>query len=343
MRSETDVLKFDLGSDAGAAWKAALIKHHGLSCTFDTARPSESFARGWMLGNVSVTQAGMASITLAPARSSLADDSDWLFLKIMTAGYVDIEQGGDRQRFQSGSLFLLDPARAFSESFPESGHMTVLRVSKTVLRDRGLRDSLDGIAVPAMIAPDRLATMDLIQSIARQADAPSRGIRDLMGGQLLTLLDAILSTTGAPVTRRSAPVLIQRAKQHIAEHLGHPALDIAEVASAVHISSKHLQRLFRDSGLSVMRYIQAERLERARQLLHAPAIVPMSVQDIAWQCGFTSAAHFSRAFSSYFGATPSDVRMAGARGGVTPALIRRSTRPPAESKALLSLDGHRVP
>lgn len=75
---------------------------------------------------------------------------------------------------------------------------------------------------------------------------------------------------------------------------------------------KHLQRLFRSQGTSVMRHIVQVRLEHAHTLLRTGASDATSVQGIAWQCGFSTAAHFSRVFKQRFGVSPRSVMLAPA-------------------------------
>ncbi len=77
---------------------------------------------------------------------------------------------------------------------------------------------------------------------------------------------------------------------------------MAELAARVGWSVDHLQRTFRavfdDSPAAVQR---AAQLRRARELLR---IGVFSVSEVATQCGFKTASHFSAAFKSAHGWTP---------------------------------------
>ncbi len=85
-------------------------------------------------------------------------------------------------------------------------------------------------------------------------------------------------------------------------------LDVPAVASAMHVSAKHLHRLFQAENLSVMRYLWTARLEQAACLLRTHGSHAMSAQEVAFRCGFSSASHFSRAFKDRFGKTPKEYR-----------------------------------
>uniref|UniRef100_UPI0013C4523A helix-turn-helix domain-containing protein n=1 Tax=Pseudomonas aeruginosa TaxID=287 RepID=UPI0013C4523A len=98
------------------------------------------------------------------------------------------------------------------------------------------------------------------------------------------------------------------AKQYIQQHLDEPALSCERVAAATGVSSRHLARLFAQEGSSPGRYLQERRLERARQLLASPQGRRLDVAEVAYRHGFSSQAHFARAFKARYGMTPSEAR-----------------------------------
>lgn len=302
-------INFDLGSDSGAVWSGVMLEHHGMYCQFDDARSISSTAQSWSLGEVGVTLADLTSLALIPVGEERASwQGEWLYLKLMTGGQVDISQTGQQHRFKAGSMFMIDPAWSFQESFNERGQMTVLRIPKAALRNRGLRHSLADVVNADMNSPDMCATRDLIHCITQQRVAPSPAIRNLMGRQLLELVDAMLGAPGDKFMARNADVVLLRAKRYVHLNLSNPDLDSAAVAGAAHVSVKHLQRLFRARNTTVMRHVWTIRLEHAQRLLSVGGASGMNVQDVAWQCGFSTAAHFSRAYRAHFDICPSQVR-----------------------------------
>ena len=302
-------MDFDLGPDAAANWSDVMLEHHGLYCQFDELRSSSSTSKSWTLGNIGLTQADLASIVLAPVGEEQSSwQGDWLYLKLMTGGHVDIEEAGNRHRFKTGSMFFIDPERSFQESFTERGQMTVLRIPKPGLRDRGLKHSLSGLVVADMNSADMRASRELICCIAQQQNAPGPLIRDLMGRQLFELIDAILGSSGDKATSRSTEVVLLRARRYIYTCLSDTELDTTAIAAAAHVSVKHLQRLFKSQDTTVMRHVWHVRLQHAQRLLNANQTLRPSVQEVAWRCGFATAAHFSRAYRAQFGICPSQVQ-----------------------------------
>jgi len=80
----------------------------------------------------------------------------------------------------------------------------------------------------------------------------------------------------------------------------------AEIADQIGISTRQLERLFRNHlKVSPKRYATTLRLERGRNLLLQ---TELSVTEIALACGYGTATHFSRAFRAHYGYAPSAAR-----------------------------------
>jgi len=80
------------------------------------------------------------------------------------------------------------------------------------------------------------------------------------------------------------------------------------IARAHGISLRYLHAIYSANGTSCGRELIRVRLERARRLLLDPAEHGRSIDDIAWQCGFSDASHFRRRFRTFFGVPPSALR-----------------------------------
>jgi AraC-like DNA-binding protein len=99
----------------------------------------------------------------------------------------------------------------------------------------------------------------------------------------------------------------RHALAYIGDHLADPELTAERVADALFISRRRLYQLFTD-GDGVSGRIRRMRIERAKQLLADPTKTLHGVADIARQCGFVNAAHFSRTFRAIAGSTPKQFR-----------------------------------
>lgn len=92
-------------------------------------------------------------------------------------------------------------------------------------------------------------------------------------------------------------------------NLGEP-LSTEDIAGLVGVSRRQLERLFRQHLDTLpSRWYLEQRLQRARRMLQQSS---QSILQIGLGCGFTSGAHFSNAYRSFFGRTPRDERSARA-------------------------------
>ena len=104
-----------------------------------------------------------------------------------------------------------------------------------------------------------------------------------------------------PNTVRVADARVRRTMLLLEQNLSTPLL-VDELAATVAISTRQLQRLFRrELGVSLQIFGRDLRVYYAAWLMiHTPG----RLSDIAAQCGFSDAAHFSRTFRATFGQSP---------------------------------------
>lgn len=107
------------------------------------------------------------------------------------------------------------------------------------------------------------------------------------------------------VTGGLAPAVLRNTLDYIEAHLAEP-LTLADLAGQAALSEYHFARMFRQSaGVAPHQYVMQRRIARAQQLVRHST---QSLTDIALQCGFSSASHFSNRFKAVTGATPSQLR-----------------------------------
>ena len=83
-------------------------------------------------------------------------------------------------------------------------------------------------------------------------------------------------------------------------------MSTGEIAARLNISKRQLERLFRlATGDSLQKYYRRVRLQYSLWLLQNTR---RGISEIAAECGFADAAHFSRAFRQVFAKKPSEIR-----------------------------------
>lgn len=84
-------------------------------------------------------------------------------------------------------------------------------------------------------------------------------------------------------------------------------MSVTDIARAAHLSEFHLHRVFREAlGETIGRFVTRRRLETAA--LRLAYETDRSITEIALSSGYSSSSNFGKAFSAYFGVSPSRVR-----------------------------------
>lgn len=99
---------------------------------------------------------------------------------------------------------------------------------------------------------------------------------------------------------------VNKVMDYIEHHLDEP-INLNKLAEIAHFSPFHFHRIFSFlTQETPSNFIQRLRIEKAASLLLKQQNIPIT--DIAYQCGFSSLALFSRTFRKYFGLTAKEFR-----------------------------------
>lgn len=106
-------------------------------------------------------------------------------------------------------------------------------------------------------------------------------------------------------SQKTSVHLFNRAIRFIKDNLSQ-SLNLEEVADYLHLSSRHISRLFQQElGMSYIDFIQQERIRRAVHLLNH---TQLSLIDIAEKTGYSSVHYFTRSFTKIIGISPGKFR-----------------------------------
>lgn len=126
-----------------------------------------------------------------------------------------------------------------------------------------------------------------------------------VSAQIYSMLMALYAAPEAHTFRVSEMRAINLAIEHILGHLDQP-LTVDDVARQSGYSVSYFSRLFSQAtGMSPHQYILRARMDRAKELLHATRL---SIQTIAFETGYGSAASFSYTFRRVVGMSPTEYR-----------------------------------
>ncbi|MEV6490809.1 helix-turn-helix domain-containing protein [Actinoplanes sp. NPDC051633] len=238
-------------------------------------------------GNSHVVERDQALVRRRPAGS--------IALFFSLAGEAFFYHDDGVRTVRPGEMLMCDADRPFMRGFSQGLEELVVKVPRQVFAEV---TGIEHVPSPAVVGFARGGN-PFAHALARQVGAAARS-EDPRPAREQDLLDLIAALAG----RSPAGGHRAAAQAHIDSNFADPALSAARVAAAVGLSTRHLSRVFAESGISVPQYILSRRLEAARRMLAGP--VPIA--EVAHRCGFASPAHFSHAFRAHFGERASDLR-----------------------------------
>jgi AraC-like DNA-binding protein len=213
------------------------------------------------------------------------------------------------------------------ETIAYPGDITLLDFTRPLLA-RSSRSELLVIAIPRDMMGEEFCAADYHGRVLRNESALGGMLGDYMRSLAMRLPSMTVSEASAiaPVTiamiatcfradasglgadlQGNSAALYKRVRRHIDENLSAAAMSAEDICRDLSISRSALYRLLEPHG-GVARFIWNQRLSRAFTTLMTPSESHRQISDIAFDWGFKSEAHFSRAFRNAFGLTPRDAQ-----------------------------------
>lgn len=308
-----------------AYFRANVVRRHvPTSVRSDREDDFRSTVRTLTLGDLQLSDLTAPQLTCVRTPELIRrHDPEVLQVHCVRRGGGGLAQGGRETSFHSGQLVVLDSSRPYRAWFTAAPSSIVAEVprARLSLPPRAARRAL---AVPVALNEGLgavfhrwLTDLSVRGHEFTPADVPA--LNSVTADLLTSLLGRMPDAGPAPLTaeaRRSA--LRLETREFIRRNLGDPSLSPRRVAEAHQISLSLLYKLFqdRDQDLPVADWIRRQRLERCRRDLADPALAHRPIHAVARRWGFSSDAHFSRAFRAAYGMPPKEYRLlAGAGAG----------------------------
>lgn len=230
---------------------------------------------------------------------------DATFASLLLEGDAFFYQAGECVPLVAGDVVVYDTDQPYLFGFGSGMRQLLIDVPRALWMERCGRVDLGR---PLRIAGSGPGSAALVARTLRTT--LSRTVEDVatysegMSDQILDLLQMMTTGRGTVVSTSR----LMAAKMFVAEHLTDPSLCTEQVARAVGVTSRHLNRAFAAEGTTVSQYVHDRRLDGARADLTSPDMAEHRIADIASRWAFASQAHFTRAFRARFGCTPTQVR-----------------------------------
>jgi len=253
-------------------------------------------------------------VTRTRAHIARSQRDDFL-LSLQTSGRGTISQGGRQAVLEIGDFAIYDTARPYDLRFDDDFSQLVLRLPRGVIARRlSEADRLTAQTVTSGRGMGSLVSTFLRQLHSQLAELDPICLSRAHSSAVDLISAALAEQAGQPVDNSECGVLMRRrVSAYIDRNIADPRLSCEMIASAHAVSARHLRKVFEETTMSVSELIWARRLEQARRDLGDPLHAHVSVTSIGYDVGFKDAAHFSRAFKSAFGETPSAFRLSARR------------------------------
>ena len=277
-------------------------------------------AEGGSVGSLTITKMSLGNLGLETTPQTIRHQknrSDNIFISFILNGAVKVDQNGRSTIDKSGDLGVRDQTTPWRIEYNEQTEMVAVEIPRGRLEGvLGPARHFSGITVAGDLPSTTLARSFLCD-LMRLGDQLTPDAAERMATIGTDLIVASIAERMALETPKplQATTTVQHAKAYIDAHLGDPELNSMQVAAAVRVSVRYLQERFRERGRDVGTWIWDRRLETAAQRLADPACLRQPLGLLAYGCGFTSQAHFSRRFRDRFGMSPREYRHTAFLGG----------------------------
>lgn len=224
-------------------------------------------------------------------------------------GTMALERGEWVQRLVAGELIALDTAALCRARVRIDGEGIALVVPRECMggRDFRLDRAMNVVVTTTSGTPSLVA--QILKGVSRQILRGDGSGFDAVAAHILGLVELALRHAAPGDHDGSSPSRhVTRAKSYIDEHLADIDLSPERIARAANVSIRTLHRSFEAEGITIGQWIRTQRLERCRRDLIDPELADVPVGAIGARWGIWDAAHFSRAFKQWLGASPSAYR-----------------------------------
>lgn len=234
-----------------------------------------------------------------------------------------------RMVFQSASRSILSPGGASPDLNLSAGYWTV-HVAPAVGMQTRWGSEVVSIAFPSVLLPRGVLLqvrgapgtpmptagaaqmcLDLARTFLAQAEPLSEAVSATSGDFLIDLAKlAIIEQSGCKRAETMRETVRTRILGLINRNLADPELTIERIAERMQCTKRYLHKVFSEDGETLSQYIWARRLDLCRARLVRRDLADKSITEIAFDCGFSNAAHFSRSFRARYGQSPRIFRRA---------------------------------
>lgn len=142
-------------------------------------------------------------------------------------------------------------------------------------------------------------------NIVRENESQRLGWRIKCASELASIIIILVRNNQEEYVKKETRI-VSEVREYLQENLA-DQIDAEALGKRFHYHPNYLNRIFKDNvGQTLHNYIITIRLEQAKQLL---ASSNLSLEKIAFRCGFKTLSHFSQSFKKSVGYSPKQFRI----------------------------------
>lgn len=233
------------------------------------------------------------------------DPCDDFLFGYIRSGLWCLEQNDRQSIVGPGDMSLVDMGRPYQHTLPSSYDAIFLRIPRRTVLSR----FANAERMPASVLAKDSALGPLVGSLLSnclEVEIPGNAsVEARMASGVLDLICAGFGSSADPgsAEENRKAALLATVKNLVLSRLGDPGLTVEQIASAFHISTRTLNRLFASEETTAVQWLWKMRLEKGRQMLESGQVE--RITTLALECGFSDFSHFSKCFRKAYGAAPS--------------------------------------
>lgn len=255
-------------------------------------------------GAISLNRVVASAQDVFRTRQAISRSVDAPFYLISDACHEwQVRQDGEAAHLRAGDAVLVDSAKPYEFHFKQGVSCLSVQISRSWLSQWLAQTECTGVRV---IRCDQ-GWGQSVAALSRQLVGNLASADDLQQEMLVDHIGSMLGASLPDKSNAAQPTLRDLAEQArlcMAEDLSSSGLSAATVAARLGISVRTLHRAFEQRGTSFLHCLQAQRIDRAAQMLQQARLVNILVGEIGRRCGFQDASHFVRVFQQHRGMTP---------------------------------------
>lgn len=294
--------------DRLAYWHDVICKSYCVADSSQSGEHASDFHAALELRELSNLEVGtITAPALCYSRQSgdtrTAPNDDFL-VSLVVSGEGQLEQSGRTSVQKPGDIVLYDTARPFTYGFPEVYGMILLKIPRKSLLCR----MPDVERLTSITLPGASPLGGLVGSMIRNVVGLNGSVSECAAARVsASTLDILTAAFEAELKGQRGlgdrhGRILERAKEYMQANLSDSDLGIDQVAYALGVSTRTLNRIFAAEGTTATRWLWQKRLEASHIVLSEGRA--QQVGEVAVACGFSDFSHFSRSFKKAYGAAP---------------------------------------